>query len=338
MIQTSRKILLMYPVLLFLLAAGATGCSSLGFGKSEPQFGTNIQSAAGKFDDRASRSAPPDRELAEMTAPEHERRGDTARSRGEMANAYFQYEKALEKDPGNHRIMHKQGVVLLAGGINDQAAAAFRSLAEEAPEYAPAHEGLGLALFRQESIDEAETAFRRAVDIDPDRWESHTYLGIIHDTRNEHELARKAYIQAIRTNPGNKTAAYNNLGVSYHRSGDYERAARVFQEAVNAGMASDRMYNNLGRALGMAGKYDQALAAFGKAGNRSQAYNNLGCIYLARGRYERAIEYFEKAISARPEYYTTAGENLRYARLAMENRFRPVQVGMEMDEPVIDAQ
>ena len=307
-----------------LIVTGNTGCSKIGLGRSEQHFTPKIESAFGDFEKNAPHShrqpAAPAQALAEMTAPEHEKQGDMAYARKELANAYVHYEKSLEKDPGNHRIMQKQGKTLLAGGLNQKAAEAFRNLTAAAPDYAPAYEGLGLALLRENSPDEAVTAFNEAVTLDPGLWKSHTYLGMIHDARQNYDQAINAHTEAIRTGPRNEATHYNNLGVSYYRSGNYQKAATVFQDAINKGLASDRIYNNLGRALGQSGHYDQALAAFQRGGNRSQAYNNLGCVYLDKGNYEEAIASFKKAIVARPEYYATAGENLKHAREARQNR------------------
>lgn len=304
-------------LLLAAAAAWISGCAAAG--GSGQQFGAKIESADIGAEPSNFRAGPAE-ELPEMTAREHERMGDGARLRNELAKACLQYEKSLQKNPENPEVMHKKGMVFLAGGLNDRAEETFKKLAEMDPDYAPAFEGLGLALFRKNMPDAAADFFRKAVELDPDLWKSHTYLGMIHASRAEHEAAAEAYREALRAAPGEKAIIYNNLGVSHLKAGNPDKAARVFSHAIDRGLGSERLYNNLGKALGRAGSYDQALAVFLKAGSRAKAYNNLGCLFLEAGDYERAVSSFKKAIAARPDYYKTAGANLEYARHARDGR------------------
>lgn len=306
-------------VFLFGIAIWSTGCASLDGGRSGPQIRGGIESAAKKPENNGIPAYEPARTLPEMTAAEHKRLGDVAYAKNQLANAYVQYETSLEKAPENLSVMYRQGMILLAGALNDEAAMRFRELVRMDPDYALAHEGLGLALFRQQRTEEAEAAFRRAVDLAPELWKSHTYLAMIHESRKEYRLAVDAYKQALGRSPEHQAVVYNNLGVSYFKAGNYPKAAAVFRQAIDQGLDSERIYNNLGRALGMSGHYETALVAFRKAGSKSMAYNNMGCVFLEQQKYERAIACFQKAIAARPEYYATAGANLEYARQAWKN-------------------
>jgi tetratricopeptide (TPR) repeat protein len=118
---------------------------------------------------------------------------------------------------------------------------------------------------------------------------------------------------------------YNNLGLSYSLTGDYEEAIKTFKEALRNTTAHPKIYNNLGLVLSKVGRYQLALEAFRKGGDEAQALNNIGCIYLQRGERVKAIRAFEKAIESKPTYYIKAGENLKKAKMnhVYEQSFDP---------------
>jgi tetratricopeptide (TPR) repeat protein len=100
-------------------------------------------------------------------------------------------------------------------------------------------------------------------------------------------------------------------------AGQYQRAVKAFNKAIESRYTTSKVYNNLGLALSNLKRYNQALEAFRKGGTEAQAYNNLGCVYLNQGKFEQASDYFEKAIRIDPKFYDIASENLRKARMAV---------------------
>ncbi len=242
-----------------------------------------------------------------LMSDDEERAGDIYFQRGNVEMAYTQYTKSLQRNPKNIRVRYKRGLLLLAGGMNEQAKRDLRD-----PEHAPAYMGLGQALFEEKDYSGARTHFMHALEIDSSLWKCHSYMGIINDYNEQYEMAVRDYLCAIKIKPDNGLL-YNNLGMSYYFQDDYESAIEVFQKALETRPDMKLIYKNLGLALAKAGRYAEAREAFKGGGDEAQAYNNLGCTYLSKGVNEEAVQCFEKAIELKPEFYTRASENMKKA-------------------------
>jgi len=149
--------------------------------------------------------------LQEMNEDEFERIGDAHLSRKNLHMAYVNYEKALEKKPGNQRVEYKKGITLLLGKNYTEAITAFNGLIQKDPAFAQAYEGLGRAYFIQKDYESAEIHFKKACELNPDLWLSRNYLGQIYDSRKDHDTAGKEYEAAIAIAP-DRGFLYNNLG------------------------------------------------------------------------------------------------------------------------------
>jgi Flp pilus assembly protein TadD len=107
---------------------------------------------------------------------------------------------------------------------------------------------------------------------------------------------------------------YNNLGVSYTLTGEFKKAVRAFNRAIDLKYTQSKVFNNLGMAFANLEQYSNALQAFKQGGGQARAYNNLGCIYLKKGMFKDAARCFEKAIEIEPGFYARANENLKKIR------------------------
>ena len=304
-------------VIMPLPALGCWGCAPKQRHSGNEYASTQILSAKELHLRKGPRPAGTEKpkELPEMTCDEHERLGDVSFSRGDIGNAFVQYDKAQKRNPDSSRIHYKKGLLLVIGKMNEDALREFQDALKEEPNHALSHEGLGMAYFQMEKYDDAKACFYKAIELNPRLWKARNFLGIIHDYKKQSEKALHQYQAAIALKDDNEVL-YNNLGTSRFLAGDYENAIKTFNKALATKRAPIRIYNNLGLALARVGKYQEALEAFRKAGDEAQAYNNLGCAYWEQGKYEKAIACFEKAIELKPTFYTTASENLRKANLA----------------------
>ncbi len=111
--------------------------------------------------------------------------GTEQEAQGNAADARDAYRKAVSFDPrfrdgwaGLERAAttlgdttlsaYARGMGQWASGDAAQAVATLQQLVNDAPDFAPAYEGLGLAYVKQGNADEAGRAFRAALDRDPD--------------------------------------------------------------------------------------------------------------------------------------------------------------------------
>jgi len=257
--------------------------------------------------------------LSDITIAEYERLGDLFLSRGDLAKAFLEYEKALQLDRENSRVQYKKGLSLVAGKINEDAIKEFKAVIKRDPGYALAYEGLGLAYFQMGKYEKSEKHFSKALELNPKLWKSNNFLGTIYDRQKKYEKAIQKYYAAIASKPDEKIL-YNNLGVSYYLAGEYHRAVIAFNNALRHNYLDAKAYNNLGLALARLGRYQEALAAFRKGGNEARAHNNLGCIYLEQGEFEKAMNSFRKAIEINPIFYVKASDNLEKAKRGNRKR------------------
>jgi len=119
-----------------------------------------------------------------------------------------------------------------------------------------------------------------------------------------------------KDNPDTATA-YNNIGVVYHRQGDYTRAIKFYQKALDIrekmlGMEhpdTATTYSTIGTAYDNLGNYPKALEYYQKALNirekmlgkehpeTAMSYESIGAVYDYQRDYTKALEYYFKALN-----------------------------------------
>ena len=272
-----------------------------------------------------------EKKLSKLRSEGFEAFGDNYLKNGNLESAFIQYDKVLRDHPDNTSVRCKRGLVLLAKGMDAEAASDFEKVVKEDPTNALAYEGLGHALFKMDRYEEAKGAFNEALKLNDQLWVSHNFLGIIYDYEDNSAQAVREYQAAIALKPRNGLL-YNNLGVSYSLSGEHEKALDAFHQALRYGAKSEKVNNNIGLVLCKLGRYVDALNAFQRSGDEARAYNNIGCFHLYRGDYQKAIACFEKAVKLRPTYYAQASENLKAAEMALYSKSSDVSSALSEDQ------
>ncbi len=222
------------------------------------------------------------------------RRGDHFRDSGDVSKAYAAYTRAHLTDSDDPEPLRRIAFLALRDAP-EEAERLFRELAEETPESAVLHTGLGMARLAQDDVYGAVAALQTAVALDPGSTAALSTLGVAYDRLGRHEDAHETLRAALERSPDD-VHTLNNLGVSYLLSGDNERAAEALQDAVALGYDDPAVHNNLGLALGLLGRNDDSFKTFRASGSVGDAYNNLGYVFFLRGDYNAAIRSYEKAL------------------------------------------
>jgi Flp pilus assembly protein TadD len=299
---------------LALITGCATGGNQLQPGNQIPDLPSIHKTVQGHTDSyRNTEEIGRSIELPKMSSDELENLGDAFFANGNLHMAFVNYEKAIQANQKNPRVISKKGLLLLCAGLNQDAEKVFTQVLKDEPNNALAHEGLGRAYFQMRRYDDAKLALQKAVKLNPSLWAAYNLLGVIHDNQKHYQMALTEYRHALSLRP-NEGMLYHNLGVSLSLAGKYEEAVEAFRVAIMKGYGENRTYNSLGLSLSRLGRYQEAYDAFKTGGNISSANNNLGVVYLNEGKYEKAVECFEKAIANSPEFYVRASENLKTAR------------------------
>jgi tetratricopeptide (TPR) repeat protein len=198
--------------------------------------------------------------------------------------------------PEAHNVL---GLVLgRKGASGDEVIAAFRTAVKLRPDYAEAHNNLGLVLIQSGNDEEGLAAFREAVRLAPDYADARTNLGAAL-TPTDADAAIKELEQAVRLAPGSVKALFN-LAVAYGASPAHGSAKEIAHLAKVIAMAPDfpRAHLALGKALLQDGKATDAVAALQTAvklePEGGEANYQLGLALVRAGRKEEGAAQLKK--------------------------------------------
>jgi tetratricopeptide (TPR) repeat protein len=125
--------------------------------------------------------------------------------------------------------------------------------------------------------------------------ESHYKMARYFQRRKKHKFAIEELKKAIQLNPL-FTKAYNAMGVSYDKLGNYSRAASCYRSALKLDPKLDSVHNNLGYSYLLKNDLDAAIDAFQKAielnDSKKRYRSNLGLAYVINDQYDKAYDQF----------------------------------------------
>jgi tetratricopeptide (TPR) repeat protein len=130
-----------------------------------------------------------------------------------------------------------------------------------APDYAEAHNGLGVGYARTNRVPDAIKEYRRALDLKPNSDEVENNLGIAMASAGSLDSAIAHYRRALEINPDNASAQINwgNALVRLDRPAD---AIPHYDRALTLQPANADAHLNWGVALAREGKYADAAEQF----------------------------------------------------------------------------
>ena len=246
--------------------------------------------------DEAGHSSPPV-ELAHFTA------GDRAANIPEFVNAPpTALNKIVEQFVDDLSHWRAGGEYLKAEDWRG-AERMFRKALEINPNYADAHNSLGLVLAAQGRGGEAISHFQKTLEIRPNDKFAHYNLGNMLTSRGQADEAIAHFQKALEINPDNAQAHYNIASLLTSR-GQVDEAIAHYRKALEIKPDFEKAHYNLGNVLTSRGQVDEAIAHYRKAVEIKpdfvDAHNNLGVALAKRGRVDEAIAHFQKALEINP--------------------------------------
>ena len=162
-----------------------------------------------------------------------------------------------------------------------------------------------LEFHRTDQLPEAIRYYRTILETEPSNANALHLLGMaMSQTGNPREGA-KLIEQAAARFP-NVALFQSNLGATYHRMGEFEKAVTTLRRAIQLNPNDATAYQNLGAALGDNGQFDEAISAASTAikldPKLPAAHFNLGNALKGKKRTAEAIAAYRRAIALRPEY------------------------------------
>ncbi|MFH1037177.1 MAG: tetratricopeptide repeat protein [PVC group bacterium] len=232
-------------------------------------------------------------------------RGVALQKGGKPGAAIASYRRSLQLDPDSPRALKNLADALLETGETEEALALYRQAVSSFPEYTGISCDLAQALSRAGREDEAAELYRAILREQPDNARAHLELGNLLLERDLLPAAREQYQMALRVNPHSAVARYNLANVLI-REGRIEEGIASYREVLRRDPGHRDAHNNLGIQLAARGRLAPALAHFEEAiqiDPRDPAgYYNRGIALIKIGRGREAIFDLEKTLELSPGY------------------------------------
>jgi protein O-mannosyl-transferase len=202
--------------------------------------------------------------------------GNALVQKGRVDEAIAQYQEALQIKPANAGADYNLGTALLKKGRVDEAIAQYQIALQIKPDYWEAHNNLSAALLQQGRVDEAIVHGQTALAIMPGVAEAHINLGNALLQKGQLDEAIVQYQTALQTRP-RTVDVLNNLAWLLATSPD-ERV-RDGHQAVQYALRACELtqyrltvfVGTLAAAYAEAGRYDEAVAAARRACAQAEA-------------------------------------------------------------------
>ncbi len=206
--------------------------------------------------------------------------------------------RATYEDPTYTDALSKLGLYYYETGRLAKAQEAFETLLKRQADYSYAYYNLGLVYRSRKYYSRAVEAYRNALRTEPEDSDIWNNLGVTYCLMDMREDGMDAFRRAIELNPDDATAR-NNLSALEAMGTERPAGART-AAAVN----KLKEHIESGAALYATGDYWRAIKEFDKAldiqPDNFKANNNIALAYLKIGELEKAKEHFDRALKADP--------------------------------------
>ncbi len=217
---------------------------------------------------------------------------------------------AIASTPNNYIAHTNLAQTLTHAGRFAEAIAECQEALKIKPDFAAAHNNLGVALLRDKqsgdgalghdgAVDEAIEQYREALQINPDFTQAHKNLGIVFMRKGQMEEAIAQFQKTLELEPNDAQAEFS-LGSAFLQRREVDEAIAHYQKAVEIRPDYAEARNYLGNAFVAEGKYSEAIANYAAAvrirPDYSEAHHNMACVLATIGKNDEALEQFNEAL------------------------------------------
>ena len=212
--------------------------------------------------------------------------------------------EALKYAPSHWGALYTYAVLLQDLGRNDEAITYYERAVKLIPTHVNCQNNYGAALLRVNRLDEALAHCTLAAELDPSAPLVKVNLGYIYSLRQEHEMARTCFTEALSLNNNLGPAYYGLASVEQALAGDPKRIQELYLKAIEINPATPEAHHALGNLLASQGD-PQALSHFAAAAqfnnNQRSLHKDFGLACLQLERREEALEHLRIALQQDPD-------------------------------------
>lgn len=187
-----------------------------------------------------------------------------------------------------------------AKGDPDGALAAFKQLADAAPQDPQGPNLVGQNLMARQDYDGAIASFTKAIQLDPKFGQAYNQLGYANRFAGKMDDAEKAFQQYIAVTP-NDPNPYDSYGELLMKRGKWDESIASYQKALAIDPNFVASYVGIGNDHMFAGRGDKAREAFGQLqsvarnpGEQRQALFWIAESYIHEGKWDDALASLDK--------------------------------------------
>ena len=173
-----------------------------------------------------------------------------------------------------------------------------------APEWPYAHGLRSTVCYHSQLVECATREALRFVEMRPEDAEAYIVLGHAREMQGRYLEALEAYARAEKLHPG-YSAIYAGKGAVYRRMGDFENAARSYEQATRMDARNIEYRCELAQVYWAAGFTHRAIEELKKAKEVApespEILMALGNAYFASGQYDAAIREYREALEVEPD-------------------------------------
>jgi type IV pilus assembly protein PilF len=215
-----------------------------------------------------------------------------------MLTACSSSQNAVKQDQA--RAFRELGEAYMGQGQFTQALIEFKKAEQLFPKDAYLQNNLGLAYMAKREPELAVSHFEQAIQLKPDYTPALNNLGTAYLEKEDWSAAIACFEKAAR-DLMYMTPHFplTNMGFAYYKLGEYEKAVRYLQEALDISPDFPKAHHNLGLAFMALRRNADAIAALEQAASlaprEAQIHFDLGRAYRIDNQYRNSYESFKKA-------------------------------------------
>jgi tetratricopeptide (TPR) repeat protein len=188
-----------------------------------------------------------------------------------------------------------------------------------------AAEGPNRTPFEQQQLrEQARRAYQQALRTDPGNLEALSCLGALYLQLNDNSHAVETYRKATEVAP-KKASTWYELGMCQARLKDWQSAIPALQKAVELDPENRPLVHTYAFCLARAGNYDASYAAFCKVDQPAVAHYNLGRMLMHMKEENLAREHLRQSVQLDKDNAAAADMLVKLDEGAAANVPSPIQ-------------